>query len=61
MNQKKALNTTPKALQYSLNLFDLAGHRLRVHLCIAEPDPVAQKVFLPNWIPGSYLIRDFAG
>jgi predicted metalloprotease with PDZ domain len=60
MNQKKALNTTPKALQYSLNLFDLAGHRLRVRLCIAEPDPVAQKVFLPNWIPGSYLIRDFA-
>jgi len=48
------------ALQYHVDLFDLAGHRLRVRLHIAKPDPTAQKVFLPSWIPGSYLIRDFA-
>lgn len=48
------------ALQYHVELFDVGGHRIRVRLHIAEPDPIAQKVFLPSWIPGSYLIRDFA-
>lgn len=50
----------PAPLQYHVSLFDLAGHRLHVRLRITEPNPIAQSVFLPTWIPGSYLIRDFA-
>ncbi len=58
--EKTLLQNTSTALQYHVELSDVAGHRLRVYLHIAKPDPIAQKVFLPSWIPGSYLIRDFA-
>ena len=49
-----------KPIFYSLEPFDLAGHRFRVTLTIPEPNPRGQIVSLPAWIPGSYLIRDFA-
>ncbi len=49
-----------KPILYSLEPFDLAGHRFRVTLTIPEPNPRGQIVSLPAWIPGSYLIRDFA-
>ncbi len=45
---------------YAVVPHDLGGHRLRVTLSIAEPDPQGQTLALPAWIPGSYLIRDFA-
>ena len=31
-----------------------------VKCTILNPDPAGQKVLLPVWIPGSYLVRDFA-
>ena len=52
------MNTKP--VLYSLEPFDLAGHRFRVTLTIAQPNPQGQIVSLPAWIPGSYLIRDFS-
>lgn len=45
---------------YRLRFDDLHGHRIHVRLCIPQPDPNGQKVFLPAWIPGSYLLRDFS-
>ncbi len=49
---------------YSVDLFDAKRHLLLVSLCItAAKDallPAALKVSLPAWIPGSYMIRDFA-
>lgn len=45
---------------YRLGFDDLNGHRLNVHLTIPVPDPKGQKLFLPAWIPGSYLLRDFS-
>lgn len=45
---------------YQLDFDDLNGHRLHVHLSIPQPDPKGQKLFLPAWIPGSYLLRDFS-
>ena len=38
----------------------LGGHLFEVSLTVAEPDPAGQKFSLPAWIPGSYMIRDFA-
>jgi predicted metalloprotease with PDZ domain len=35
-------------------------HRIEVRCCIDHPDPQGQRFSLPAWIPGSYLIRDFA-
>lgn len=49
-----------KPILYSLEPFDPAGHRVRATLTIADPTPSGQIVSMPAWIPGSYLIRDFA-
>jgi len=45
---------------YRLEPHDPAGHRFRLVLTIPEPDPAGQRLTLPAWIPGSYLIRDFS-
>jgi len=36
------------------------AHLFEVELTIAHPAPGGQEVSLPAWIPGSYMIRDFA-
>ncbi len=52
------MNTKP--ILYSVEPFDLAGHRFLVTVTIREPARSGQIVSLPAWIPGSYLIRDFS-
>ncbi len=49
-----------ESILYAVVPHDLGGHRLRITLTIAEPDSKGQALSLPAWIPGSYLIRDFA-
>ncbi|MDO8457766.1 MAG: peptidase M61 [Burkholderiaceae bacterium] len=46
-------------VHYQVELFDLKAHLFRVTLTIAEP-AITQHVSLPAWIPGSYLVREFA-
>jgi len=48
------------AIQYTVWPTDLHGHRYRVKLHIAKPNPDGQILQMPAWIPGSYLIRDFS-
>ena len=36
------------------------AHKFDVVLDIAAPSPDGQVLSLPAWIPGSYMIRDFA-
>lgn len=36
------------------------AHLFEVTLTVAEPDPYGQVFTLPAWVPGSYLIRDYA-
>jgi hypothetical protein len=48
------------AIQYTIWPADLQGHRYRVKLHIANPNPDGQILQMPAWIPGSYLIRDFS-
>ncbi|HNQ76858.1 MAG TPA: peptidase M61, partial [Pseudothauera hydrothermalis] len=36
------------------------AHRFAVSVTVAEPDPEGQVFSLPAWIPGSYMIREFA-
>ncbi|MDR7295835.1 putative metalloprotease with PDZ domain [Pelomonas aquatica] len=47
------------AVSYRIELADLAAHRYRVTLTLASPAP-EQDFSLPVWIPGSYLVREFA-
>ena len=36
------------------------AHLFEVRCTVADPDPEGQQFALPAWIPGSYLVRDFA-
>ncbi len=45
---------------YRLDLKQSTRHIFDIELQIAKPDPQGQVLWLPNWIPGSYMIRDFA-
>jgi predicted metalloprotease with PDZ domain len=56
---KKAARTAP-AILYTVDPKDLAGHLFEVTLTVAVPAPEGQLFVLPAWIPGSYMIREFA-
>ena len=49
----------PSGPHYRVEVADLHSHRFAVTLTIADPAPL-QEVALPVWIPGSYLVREFA-
>ncbi len=48
------------AIQYAIVPQDLAAHVFKVSLTVASPDAAGQVFSLPAWIPGSYMIREFA-
>ena len=45
---------------YSIFPADPEAHLFEVRCTVDNPDPSGQKFSLPTWIPGSYLIREFA-
>jgi predicted metalloprotease with PDZ domain len=47
-------------IHYRIDPSDPHGHRFTVTLTVQEPDPAGQTLALPAWIPGSYMIREFA-
>lgn len=47
-------------IRYSIVPKDLAAHLFEVSVTVADPDPEGQRFSLPVWIPGSYLVREFA-
>lgn len=47
------------AIHHTVTPASLSGHRFAVTLRVARP-AAQQSVSLPAWIPGSYLIREFA-
>ncbi|MEW7850977.1 PDZ domain-containing protein [Massilia aurea] len=57
---KKPSQKKQSAIQYTIVPSDLAGHLFSVTLTVANPDPDGQTFALPAWIPGSYMIREFA-
>jgi predicted metalloprotease with PDZ domain len=48
------------AVQYTIVPIDLAAHLFNVTVTVAMPAPDGQAFALPAWIPGSYMIREFA-
>jgi predicted metalloprotease with PDZ domain len=50
----------PTPIRYSIRPGRPAAHRLEVRCTLTGTDPAGQRFALPAWIPGSYLIRDFA-
>lgn len=47
------------AIRYHVELADLNAHLYRVTLTVPRP-AAEQRLSLPVWIPGSYLVREFA-
>lgn len=48
---------TAAALRYTVEVADAHAHLWRVTLVVDHPAP-CQRVSLPVWIPGSYLVRE---
>ena len=57
---KKTKQKNPPAVQYTIVPKDLAGHLFNVTVTVAAPASGGQVFALPAWIPGSYMIREFA-
>jgi predicted metalloprotease with PDZ domain len=47
-------------IRYRILPSDPAGHLFTVHCTVQKPQPDGQRFFMPAWIPGSYMVRDFA-
>jgi predicted metalloprotease with PDZ domain len=47
-------------VDYRICPFRPEAHLFEVECRLADPDPQGQLVRMPAWIPGSYMIRDFA-
>ena len=47
-------------LRYSIRPKDPAAHLFEVRLTVEEPNASGQVFTMPAWIPGSYMIRDYA-
>lgn len=48
------------AVQYQITPTNPEAHLFRISCVINKPDPAGQRLSMPAWIPGSYMIRDFA-
>ncbi len=48
------------AHRYSIIPSDPAAHLFEVRVTVEKPDPEGQRFAMPAWIPGSYMIRDYA-
>ena len=48
------------AHRYTIRPLDPAAHLFEVRVTVAVPDPAGQAFAMPAWIPGSYMIRDYA-
>ncbi len=47
-------------IHYTIAPKHLAAHLFEVTVSMDQPDPSGQRFMLPTWIPGSYMIREFA-
>ena len=47
-------------VEYRIRVADPGAHLFALECVVPEPDPRGQVVSLPAWIPGSYMIREFA-
>src|SRR3982751_5687877 len=53
-------SSTSGATRYSIAALDPLAHLFEVTCTVDDPDPAGQAFRLPTWVPGSYLIREFA-
>lgn len=49
-----------RSIEFIIGISDADAHLIDVQLSLSQPDSSGQVLSLPNWIPGSYMIRDFS-
>lgn len=49
-----------RPIHFDVQVSSVAGHLIDIELTVLSPNSDGQIVSLPSWIPGSYMIRDFA-
>ena len=47
-------------INYQINIIESKKHLIGVRLVVESSLKSGQEFWLPDWIPGSYLIRDFS-
>ena len=52
--------TSAAPIRYRIAPLDARAHLFEVRCTVTDPDPAGQAFQLPVWIPGSYLVREFA-
>ena len=52
---------SPTRLSYRLCIADPAARHLEIELTLEGPLPEKVRLWMPTWVPGSYLIREYAG
>ena len=57
---RRRVTAAAEDVRYTLRTLDAAAHLFEVDLHVERPDPDGQTLSLPAWIPGSYMIREFA-
>lgn len=55
-----AMTPTKDTPRYIVRLDDADAHLFHVEVELDAPDPEGQEFWLPVWIPGSYLVREFS-
>jgi len=50
----------PEAVSYTITPAEPGAHLYQVTVTVADPDSAGQVFSMPAWIPGSYMIRDYA-
>jgi predicted metalloprotease with PDZ domain len=59
-NIKALMNEKALPIHYEVNIQSLSGHLFDIRLTINEPSDTGHTLSMASWIPGSYMIRDFA-
>ena len=54
------MSPAPTPIRYTITPKNLAAHLFEVTVTVQRPEREGQRFMLPTWIPGSYLIREFA-
>jgi predicted metalloprotease with PDZ domain len=60
IKKPKSPRAAAPAVAYAIVPKDLAAHLFEVTLTVQQPSADGQLLALPAWIPGSYMIREFA-
>jgi predicted metalloprotease with PDZ domain len=60
MSTRRASARSQAPVRYRIVPIDPKAHLFEVTLDVMDPDPTGQRLALPAWIPGSYMIREFA-